>query len=136
MSDLRDTPIPLDAEFASEPALHDRSILADDSSVGDDGDPPGIAQPITQAEIDDVLNDPAMTIEEKQAMLQRYADRLGARDDIDRGGDFHPLEAQVSEALAMLAEGGHAYGDAESVGMDPDSRSDARSPDEIDGDQL
>ncbi|MBB3950454.1 hypothetical protein [Aureimonas jatrophae] len=136
MSDLRDTRVPLDEEIVSDPALHDRTVLAYDSEVGDDDDPPGIAQPLTQAEIDDVLNDPAMTIEEKQATLQRYADQIGTRDDIDRGGDFHPLETQIAEALAMLAEGGHAYGDAESVGMDPDSRSDARSPDEIERDAL
>ncbi|WP_244493664.1 hypothetical protein [Aureimonas sp. AU4] len=136
MSDLRDTRGPLDDERMIDPALHDRAVLATDSEVGDDDDPPGIAQPVTQAEIDDILNDPAMTIEEKQATLQRYADQIGARDDIDRGGDFHPLEMQIAEAIAMLAEGGHAYGDAESVGMDPESRSDARSPDEIDREAL
>jgi len=125
-----------DEDHGSDPALHDRLVLAEDSDVGGDGDAPGIAQPITQAEIDDLLNDPALTIEEKQATLQRYADQVGARDEIDRGGDMSPLEAQIGEALSLLAGGGHAYGDLESVGFDPDSRSDARAPDEIDPETL
>ncbi len=106
MSTLRTDTDPLDVAVDDgrlpDPAQHDRMILAEDSDVGGDGDAPGIAQPITQAEIDDLLNDPALTIEEKQATLQRYADQVGARDDIDRGGDMSPLEMQIGEALYAL----------------------------------
>ena len=108
----------------------DAGLLAGDTPVGDDGDAPGIAQPVSQAEIDDLLNDATMPIEERRARLEAIAAQLGERGAIDRGGDFEPMQGQLDEALSMLAEGGHTYGVPEAVGLDPESRSDARSPDD------
>jgi len=116
----------------SDTQRFDRSLTGQTTEVGADDDQPGIAQPVTQDEIDDILNNPAMTIEEKQARLASLAGQFDDRSDIDRGSEFEPLEMQVRDAIAMLAEGGHAYGTLESVGMDPDSRSDARAPDDFD----
>lgn len=117
--------------MTSDPREGDR-ILPVDAAVGDDGDAPGLSQPITQAEIDDVLNDTTMPIEERQARLEAYAAALGEREQIDRGGEFDPLRNQIAEALTLLAEGGHAYGTPEATGLDPQSRSDALSPDDDD----
>ena len=111
---------------------HDRTVLALDADIGGDGDNPGISQTLTLAEIDDVLSNTAMTIEEKRARLEQFAGQMGDREAIDRGSEFEPLELQIRDALSMLADGGHAYGSAESVGMDPDYRSDARAPDDLD----
>lgn len=107
-------------------------IIAADSDVGGDADQPGISQPITQAEIEDILNSPDMLIEEKQARLEELSQRVGYRETIDQGGDFDPLGQQISEALNMLAEGGHTYSAVEETGFDPEGRSDARSPDDVD----
>ncbi|MEX6506266.1 hypothetical protein [Jiella sp. M17.18] len=112
---------------------HDRSegdVLPLDIAVGDDADQPGISQPVTQAEIDDILNDPDMLIEERQARLQELADRVGMRENIDRGDEFDPLMMQISEALNMVAAGGHTYGTLTGAGLDRDARSDARAADE------
>lgn len=109
----------------------DRSVTGFNTEVGEDDDRPGIAQPITQDEIDDILNNPAMTIEEKQARLAALAGQIDTRSEIDRGSEFEPLEMQIRDAITMLADGGHTYGEPESVGMDPDSRSDARAPDDF-----
>ncbi|MFD2236326.1 hypothetical protein [Aureimonas populi] len=110
----------------------DGRIVPVDAAVGEDGDSPGIAQPITQAEIDDLVNDAGMPIEERRERLEAIAAALGARDSIDRGGEFGPMQSQIAEALSLLAEGGHAYGTASSTGLDAEARSDARSPDEDD----
>lgn len=105
-------------------------ILAVDQGVGDDDDMGGLAQPVTQAEVEDALNSPQIPIEERVARLQEMARRLGYRQNVDRAGEFDPLIAQINEGLNMLAEGGHAYGTLESSGLETDARSDARAPDD------
>lgn len=115
-----------------ERPVREEGVLAVDEQVGGDDDQPGIAQPVTQTEIDDLLNNPEIPIEERRARLQDLAERLGDRDNIDRGDEFAPLEVQIADALAMLAEGGHTYGTVEGMGMDSASRSDLRSPDDTD----
>lgn len=115
--------------MTSDPREGDR-ILPVDTAVGDDGDTPGLSQPITQAEIDDLVNDTTMPLEERQERLQAYAAALDEREQIDRGGEFDPLSTQIAEALAMLGQGGHTYGTPEAVGLDPSTRSDAMSPDD------
>ena len=82
-------------------------ISAADIEVGGDDDQPGISQPITQAEIEDILNSPDMLVEEKQARLHELSRRVGYRDDINQGEAFDPLGQQISEALNLLADGGH-----------------------------
>lgn len=108
-------------------------IIAADTEVGGDADQPGISQPVTQAEIDDILNSPDMLVEEKQARLEEIAQQVGYRETIDQGDEFHPLGLQISEALNLLAQGGHNYSTVEETGFDPEGRSDARSPDDADG---
>ncbi|MCB8838108.1 hypothetical protein [Aurantimonas sp. VKM B-3413] len=105
-------------------------VLPLDTAVGGDADQPGISQPVTQAEVDDILNDPDLLMEERQARLQELADRVGYRENVDRGEEFDPLEMQISEALNMLAQGGHTYGTLSGAGLDPENRADARAADE------
>ena len=107
-------------------------ILAADIEVGGDADQPGISQPVTQAEIDDILNSPDMLVEEKQARLEELARQVGYRETIDQGDEFAPLGLQISEALNLLAQGGHNYSTVEETGFDPEGRSDSRSPDDAD----
>lgn len=116
--------------MASDRFGRDDLIAGLDDEVGTDGDQPGISQPVTQDELDDILNDPNLPLEERRAMLEAIASRIEAREAGDRGDEFAPLRQQIGSALTMLAEGGHIYGEAESVGLDPEYRSDARAPDD------
>lgn len=113
-------------------ASGDSPVLPLDTAVGDDADTPGISQPFTQAEIEDLVNDTTMPIEERVERLHGMAETLGTREEMDRGGEFDPLIEQINEALGLLADGGHTYGTPESVGLDPEYRSDARAPDDTD----
>ncbi len=115
----------------SDTQRFDRTLTGLNTEVGEDDDRPGISQPVTQDEIDDILSNTAMTIEEKQARLSALAGQMDIRETTDRGSEFEPLDMRIQDALSMLADGGHAYGTAESVGMDPESRSDARAPDDF-----
>ncbi|MDY8110377.1 hypothetical protein U0C82_14640 [Fulvimarina sp. 2208YS6-2-32] len=116
--------------MANDQTRTEANILPIDQAIGGDADTQGIAQPVTQAEIDDVLNNPTLPIEERQKRLEEIRARIGSRENADRGDDMSAIEMQISEALGLLAGGGHTYATAESVGMDPASRADARSPDD------
>jgi len=76
-------------------------------------------QPLTQADLDDVLSNPGMTIDEKRAWLAAYAGQAAEGCEADRGGEFEPLEMQIRDALSMLADGGHLYGAVEPEGSEP-----------------
>ena len=110
----------------------DHIVAADMETGGDDGHS-GIRQSVSQAEIEDILNSPDMLIEEKQARLHELSQRIGYRDDVDQGEDFDPLGLQISEALNLLADGGHTYSAFGDTGLDLEGRSDASSPDDVVG---
>ncbi|RFC66280.1 hypothetical protein DYI37_02180 [Fulvimarina endophytica] len=116
--------------MSDHPTRTEANILPVDQAIGGDADSPGIAQPVTQAEIDDLLNNSTLPIEERIRRLEEIRARIGARETIDRGDDTSMVESQINEALGLLADGGHTYATAEAVGQDPASRADARSPDD------
>ena len=116
--------------MSDRPTPHQSDVLPVDQAVGGDADSPGIAQPVTQDEIDDILNDQTMPIEERQMRLEDIRNRLGVRESADRGSDMSALEYQIDEALSLLADGGHVYGTLEGAGIDPSERADTRSPDD------
>ncbi|RYG28495.1 hypothetical protein EON81_28425 [bacterium] len=100
--------------------FQDRTIRTTSAETGRDDGSRSILQPLTQADIDDVLSNPGMTIDEKHAWLTAYAGQAAEQSDADRGGEFEPLEMQIRDAFSMLADGGHAYGAADSVDVDPE----------------
>jgi hypothetical protein len=79
------------------------------SDIGNPGSGRAAATDVTQAEIEDILNSPDMLVEEKQARLEELARRAGYRGDSDGADEFDPLGLQISEALNLLADGGHNY---------------------------
>ena len=121
----------------SDPKDHrPAEVMASATSVGGDLDRQGMTQPVTQAEIDDIVNDVHMPIEERVERLKDLTGRLEERGNIDDGVEFDPLSGQLSEALNMLAEGGHVYGTVEAGEHAPPSRSDARAPDDFRDDET
>ncbi len=111
-------------------------VMASDTSTEAEADQPGIGGSVTQAEIDDVVNNVQMPIEERVERLKALTARLGTRANIDSGDEFDPLSAQISEAMNMLADGGHVYGTAGAAGLDTDGSSKVRSPDDFSDDET
>jgi len=111
-----------------------RNVRPIDAALGADGSGSDVAARPTRAEIDDLLSDPALTIEEKRDRLAVYTGQTTDRGDVDRGSEFEPLEMQLRDALAMLAEGGHSYGTVEPTEMDAETRSAERAADDAEGD--
>jgi hypothetical protein len=70
---------------------------------------PRIASPEEfQAAIDDVLADTAMSDDEKTLRLETLRQEFIAPEHVEHD-PYGTIEAQLSDALAMLAEGGHLY---------------------------
>jgi hypothetical protein len=65
-----------------------------------------------RAEIEEILADPAVPFEEKEARLEELAHRLGISIDeapADDPNSIDPFRMQIFNALGLLAEGGHSY---------------------------
>jgi len=78
-----------------------------DTGGVDPGSP--TTEALTEAQLREIVDDPAMTMAEKQDLLERYARAMGP-DRPDGEGAVEPLEAQIAEALALLGAGGHRTG--------------------------
>ena len=76
--------------------LEDQAIVAETDGAG-----------LSHAEIDAVLDDPTMTREEKLARLEELREQVVHRDD----EEYAPFATRIMDALSMLAQGGHDYGD-------------------------
>ena len=111
-----------DHQFQSTP-------LAEDYEVGDDSDLPGDDQPITQDDIDEILNSPNATVEERRAMLLELLNDIGARRGMDAVNEYDSLAGEIDAALATLDTTGDGIGTPGAYGFDPEDR--AQSPDEI-----
>ena len=94
------------------------SAQGPETMAGAGGDRTGDDRPVTQAEIDDIVNDIHMPIEERVVRLKALTDRLGTPPDSGQDAESDPLLAQLSEAMNMLAEGGHVFGTGEASIVD------------------
>ena len=103
--------------------------LAENFDVGDDSDLPGNDQPITQDDIDEILNSPSSSVDERRAMLMDLLDDINARRGMDPANDYTSMAEEISAALAALDDPGDGIGTPGAFGFDPDDR--AASPEEI-----
>ena len=103
--------------------------LAEDFVVGDDSDLPGRDQPITQDDIDEILNSPDTSVEERRAMLLELLDDIETRRAMDSADQFDSLAREIQAALAALDTPGDGLGTPGAFGFAPEDR--AASPEEI-----
>jgi len=94
---------------------HFRGLLAEDTPAGNDGDVPGFAQPVSQAEIEELLYGDDWPAAERLARLLAIRDELSNLEASDFGDDDpRRLIGAIDEAVAQLS-------DVEGEGMDPTS---------------
>ncbi|MBE7186225.1 MAG: hypothetical protein INR68_17665 [Methylobacterium mesophilicum] len=68
-----------------------------------------VGEPVSQVDIDDVLNDPRLSPAERQARLSELRQRILDDRHADGNEEYEPLGTRIADALSMLAEGGHDY---------------------------
>ncbi|MFP1630355.1 hypothetical protein ACLB6G_01335 [Zhengella sp. ZM62] len=111
------------------PLFEKGPVLAENATIGGDGDSPGIAQDITLDDIRAIAfsDEP---LEERREELKWIRAALDARDHADRGHEFDNLLAEIDRLDAELEPGlAGVEGDGQ-PGMDPQTRTDAMPSDE------
>ena len=121
---------------------HDhRGTMVPQDTNFDNADQPGIAQPYTQSEVEELLYGDDRPASEHLARLRELRDESAIRESGDWGGQdpaamLDELDRAIDELSAMIANGddGEAYaGLATNFDNDPADRLDALSPDDEDG---
>lgn len=94
---------------------HTADVVGQEADVGEDDYAPGIAQPLSQAEIDELLYGDEWSAEERLVRLRDFRDDLQSREAADFGSD--DPGSLLQEVIAAIARLERAFGE----GMDPSS---------------
>lgn len=109
---------------------HFRGLIAEDMPAGNDGDLPGFAQPVSQAEIEELLYGDDWPAPERLARLLSIRDELGNLEATDFGDDDpRRLIGAIDEAVAQLRDAQGEGMDPTSVDHDPTAHRETLSPD-------
>ncbi|MDP1732360.1 MAG: hypothetical protein Q8L54_14540 [Devosia sp.] len=109
---------------------HSGDIVGQDTEVGDDGDSPGIAQPVSQAEIEELLYGDEWPAGERLARLRDFRDDLQSREAADLGTDDpKSLLREIDDAIARLERSHGESMDPCSVDHNPEDHRETLSPD-------
>ena len=103
-------------------------VVPVDQMVGGDGDTPGLSQPVTSDEVQDVLMS-EHPLQERIARLQGFKADLLQRAGGDMGGEFDSLIAEIDGAIATLEGPADTVGMRDSLGLAADERTANRTTD-------
>lgn len=107
-----------------------RSVESQDTRNDGDGEQVIIAQPLSQAEIDELLYSDEYPREERLARLREMRLELSEREISDFGSDDPgALLGQIEEAIAQLEDGVGEFMDPASVDHNPEDHRETLSPD-------
>lgn len=109
---------------------HFRGLIAEDTPAGNDGDVPGFAQPVSQAEIEELLYGDDWPAGERLARLLSIRAELSNLEATDFGDDdprslIGAIDEAVSRLNSLVGEGM----DPTSVDHDPTAHRETLSPD-------
>jgi hypothetical protein len=122
---------------------HHGTMVPQDTNF-DNADQPGISQPYTQSEVEELLYGDDRSAGERLARLRELRDESAIRESGDWGGQdpaamLDELDRAIDELSGIIANGedGESYaGLATNFDNDPADRIDALSPDDEDGRQA
>lgn len=118
---------------------HHGTMVPQDTNF-DNADQPGIAQPYTQSEVEELLYGDDRPASERLARLRELRDESAIRESGDWGGQdpaamLDELDRTIDELSATIAnadDGDHYAGLSAPLERDPADRLDALSPDDVD----
>lgn len=124
----------------SQPNPRHGTILPQSNGFDDGEDTPGIAQPISQSEIEELLYNDERPVDERIERLREMRDEAAIRASGDSGSDAWILLRELENALDMLVRDEEAAdSNAEfavfdaAYEVDPADHLEALSPDDEDG---
>ena len=103
-------------------------VVPVDQMVGGDGDMPGLSQPVTMDDIQDILMSDAPLEDRKMRLLGMRRD-MEARASGDLGDEFGSLITEIDGALATLNGPADTYATRGSLGLDTQNRGDSQPVD-------
>lgn len=80
------------------------AALPDADQIGE-----GLTQPAARQELDGIMSDPALSMEDRLARIEELRRQVSTGEAVDQSADYAPMQVQLANAFAMLAEGGHDY---------------------------
>lgn len=105
-------------------------LIGQDETLGNDGDLPGFAAPVSTAEIDDLLYSEDWPVEERLARLQSMREQMAALEPSDFGDDDPAvLIGQIDEAIARLTGGPDTEIEQAGIALDPVAHRETLAPD-------
>jgi len=105
-------------------------VVGQDAEIGEDDDTPGIGQPLSQAEIEELLYNDAWSAEIRLERLRAFRDELMSREAADFGAaDPHTLLREVEAAIASLEAPGGEEMDPASIDHNPGDHRETLAPD-------
>ncbi|RUT28209.1 hypothetical protein EMQ25_17585 [Arsenicitalea aurantiaca] len=108
---------------------HQGTVLPQNTGLDDDAFPPGIAQPVSQTEIDEFLYSDERPAEERVARLREMREEVAARETADLGTDDPgALLRELDDAIERLEES-WASGEPTSFDHDPADHRETLAPD-------
>lgn len=105
-------------------------VVGQDTEIGEDDDVPGIGQPLSQTEIEELLYGDQWPAEARLQRLRAYRDELTSREAADFGADDpHTLLREVESAIASLEAASGEEMDPASVDHNPGDHRETLPPD-------
>ena len=105
-------------------------VVGQDTEIGEDDDIPGIGQPLSQAEIEELLYSDQWPTEVRLDRLRAYRAELQSREAADFGADDpHTLLREVESAIASLEAASGEEMDPSSVDHNPGDHRETLAPD-------
>lgn len=112
-------------------------VVGQDTDIGEDDDIPGIGQPLSQTEIEELLYSDEWPTEVRLQRLRAYRDELQSREAADFGADDpHTLLREVNSAIASLEAASGEEMDPSSVDHNPGDHRETLAPDSDELDAL
>jgi hypothetical protein len=115
------------------PTVEFNELLAEDSPLGNDGDLSGVAQPVSESEIDELLYSEEWTTEQRITRLETLrADLLEMEAASADKSDRNALLARIDDALTQLRLDRGGEIDPTAADHDPATHRETMSPDDDD----
>lgn len=106
------------------------AVLPQDTGIDDEAFPPGIAQPVSQAEIEELLYNDDRPADQRAQRLRELRDELDVRASGDFGSDDpRAVIREIDAALAGLEDSDSEGMDPVSVDHNPEGHRETLSPD-------
>lgn len=78
------------------------TVLPVDSQIDSEGFQPGLGNPVTIDEVQDIYNDPSLSVQDRKDALNRLRQEMVGRDSADIEEGFDDVIKEIDRGLSLL----------------------------------